>query len=80
MKRSLLLFLSFLVFANYLSAQVTLTAINTAKTENFDGITATGTAVPSGWSAVKASGTSTAAVGSSLALTIYGTASNAGAA
>lgn len=80
MKRSLLLFLSFLVFANYLSAQVTLTAINTAKTENFDGITATGTAVPSGWSAVKASGTSTAAVGSSLALTVYSTASNAGAA
>lgn len=80
MKRPLLLILLFLVFSNYLSAQVSLTALNTAKSENFDGITATGTSTVAGWSAVKASGTNTAAIGSALALTVYTASSNSGAA
>lgn len=80
MKRPLLLILFSLLFSHYLSAQVSLTALNTAKSENFDGMTATGTSPVAGWSAVKASGTSTAAVGSALALTVYTTSSNSGAA
>jgi trimeric autotransporter adhesin len=80
MKRPLLLILLFLVFAYNVSAQVSLTALNTAKSENFDGMTATGTSTVAGWSAVKASGTSTAAVGSALTLTVYTTSSNSGAA
>ncbi|MCX2496154.1 lamin tail domain-containing protein [Pedobacter sp. PF22-3] len=80
MKRPLLLILLFLVFAYKVSAQVSLTALNTAKSENFDGMTATGTSTVTGWSAVKASGTSTAAVGSALTLAVYTTSSNSGAA
>jgi|GEM_PF-582338 len=80
MKRFLLLILFFLVFSDYLSAQVSLSAINTAKAENFDGITATGTSTVAGWSAVKASGTNAAAVGSALTLTVYTASSNSGAA
>ncbi len=80
MKRPLLLILLFLIFSNYLSAQVSLTALNTTKTENFDGMTATGTSPVAGWSAVKASGTNTAAIGSALTLTVYTTSSNSGAA
>ncbi|MDQ0966917.1 gliding motility-associated-like protein [Flavobacterium sp. W4I14] len=80
MKRPLLLILFLLIFSNYLSAQVSLTTINTAKLENFDGMTATGTSTVAGWSAVKASGTSGAAVGSALSLTVYTASSNAGAA
>ncbi|MFF5380412.1 lamin tail domain-containing protein [Pedobacter suwonensis] len=80
MKKPLLLILFFLVFVNYLSAQVSLTAINTAKSENFDGMTATGNSTVTGWSAVKASGTSAAAVGSALTLAVYTTSSNSGAA
>ncbi|QNR85890.1 CehA/McbA family metallohydrolase [Pedobacter riviphilus] len=80
MKRPLLLILFFLIFSNYLSAQVSLTTINTAKLENFDGMTATGTSTVTGWSAVKAGGTSGAAVGSALTLSVYTASSNAGAA
>ncbi|SDF88642.1 gliding motility-associated C-terminal domain-containing protein [Pedobacter terrae] len=80
MKKPLLLILFFLVFVNYLSAQVSLTALNTAKSENFDGMTATGTSKVTGWSAVKASGTSAAATGSALTLAVYTTSSNSGAA
>nr|WP_276900860.1 lamin tail domain-containing protein [Pedobacter kyonggii] len=79
MKRPLLLILLFLVFSNYLSAQVSLTALNTAKSENFDGMTATGASTVAGWSAVKASGTNAATVGSALSLTVYTSSSNAGA-
>ncbi|MEH3114870.1 lamin tail domain-containing protein [Pedobacter terrae] len=80
MKRPLLLILFLLVFVHYLSAQVSLTVLNTAKSENFDSMTATGTSTITGWSAVKASGTNTAAVGSALSLTVYSTSSNSGAA
>ncbi|WP_412468215.1 lamin tail domain-containing protein [Pedobacter sp. KLB.chiD] len=80
MKRPLLLILFFLAFAHHLSAQVSLTALNTAKSENFDGMTASGTSTVAGWSAVKASGTNTAAVGSALTLAVYATSSNSGAA
>ncbi|MFC1224215.1 lamin tail domain-containing protein [Pedobacter sp. BG31] len=80
MKKPLLFILFLLVFVNYLSAQVSLTAINTAKSENFDGMTSTGTSTVAGWSAVKASGTNTATVGSALPLVVYSTSSNSGAA
>jgi len=80
MKKPLLFILFLLVFVHYLSAQVSLTAINTAKSENFDGMTSTGTSTVAGWSAVKASGTNTATVGSALPLVVYSTSSNSGAA
>lgn len=78
--RKLLLSLFLLFVSLHLSAQVSLTVLNTAKTENFDGITATGTSPISGWFAVKAAGTNSTTVGATIPLIVYANSSNAGGA
>ncbi|TCC91893.1 T9SS type B sorting domain-containing protein [Pedobacter frigiditerrae] len=77
-KHLLLLFLFAISFQSY--SQVSITALNTAKTENFDGMAPTATAPVSGWFAVKASGSSGVAVGATIPLVVYVTSANAGAA
>ena len=66
-------FLLFLLFyVAFSQAQISITAINTAHSENFDGMTATGTTLPSNWVAIKQDGTTIAPV-------VYTTTSNSGA-
>ena len=78
MKKHLLLILCFFI-SSQLLAQVSLTSLNVAKTENFDGMSATSTTPIDGWYAVKAGGTNTTAIGAALPLVVYTTSSNAGA-
>lgn len=78
MKKHLLLIFCFFI-SSQLLAQVSLTSLNVAKTENFDGMSATATTPIEGWYAVKAAGTNTTAIGATLPLVVYTTSSNAGA-
>jgi len=52
--------LLFFVFTSLSFGQASITALNVAYTENFDGMTATGTTFPTHWNAIRASGTGTA--------------------
>lgn len=66
-------FLLFLLFyVAFSQAQISITAINTPHSENFDGMTAIGTTLPSNWVAIKQDGTTIAPV-------VYTTTSNSGA-
>lgn len=52
-------FLSILFISSLSFAQVAITKINNTYTQNFDGMGATGTSLPTHWSAIRASGTGT---------------------
>ncbi|TKC06593.1 T9SS type B sorting domain-containing protein [Pedobacter polaris] len=77
-KLLLLLFLLAISFQSY--SQISITALNTAKTENFDGMAPTATTPVSGWFAVKAAGSNATTVGATIPLVVYVTSANAGAA
>ena len=78
MKKLLLLLLLLFSFLQSFS-QVSITALNTSKTENFDALGSTGIALVNGWTAVKAGGSNAVALGGTIPLSVYTTSSNAGA-
>ena len=61
-----------ILWVAFSQAQISITAINTPHSENFDSMTATGTTLPSNWVAIKQDGTTIAPV-------VYTTTSNSGA-